>query len=220
MHSSPSSSYCNRYSSILITVLNIFRSLAHRDLWYPSLPLRDPRSLSQAMAAGNLDATTLVIDDSNVHYNISRAIFVTPQLIPEFRDSFAIAKSAAWNESLTVITESGVGFWQNITGSSLNQYAPTNVILIYSFVGYTHVAVFGSILPPRRDSWLHSLGQLHHRWKLYSSKRDILVACHHGLPSVRFWGARPKEAVQPDCRGRCISSCSVPVRLHPGIPFS
>ncbi len=59
---------------------------------------------------------TLVIDDQNVHYNISRdeAQSLDPSTIVS--SSVNIAKAAPWGNTLTVITAQSVGFWQNITG--------------------------------------------------------------------------------------------------------
>ncbi|RPD57717.1 hypothetical protein L226DRAFT_573577 [Lentinus tigrinus ALCF2SS1-7] len=72
---------------------------------------------------------TLVIDDNDVHFNISRDDVMSPGPSSQSEASLDLARKSAWGNSLTVITAPSVGFWQNVTG-------------------YSRVAVYGSLLPP------------------------------------------------------------------------
>ena len=59
---------------------------------------------------------TLVIDDSTVHFNISRDDAQQPGPYTLVGDSVDLARKSAWNDSMTIITAASVGFWQNVTG--------------------------------------------------------------------------------------------------------
>lgn len=61
---------------------------------------------------------TLVIDDVNVLFNISRNDVISTGPSDQLKDSVQLAETDAWNRSLTVITASSVAFWQNVTGAS------------------------------------------------------------------------------------------------------
>ncbi|KAI1791210.1 hypothetical protein LXA43DRAFT_445959 [Ganoderma leucocontextum] len=74
------------------------------------------------------NSPTVVIDDTNVHYNTSRdagqAIAPSSSVI----NSVTSAKASPWNYTLAVLT-SQISFWYNVTG-------------------YNRIAVYGALIPP------------------------------------------------------------------------
>ena len=68
------------------------------------------------MSTDNPNDITLVIDDLNLQYNITRdeTQLVAPSSL--ISPSVDIAKESAWGKTLTVITAPSVSFSQNVTG--------------------------------------------------------------------------------------------------------
>ena len=67
---------------------------------------------------------TVVIDDTNVHYNTSRDAAQAAAPSAPLSDSIAGAQKSPWNNTLAVIT-TPTSFWYNVTGQLPTLTPPT-----------------------------------------------------------------------------------------------
>ncbi|KAI0688165.1 hypothetical protein C8T65DRAFT_835051 [Cerioporus squamosus] len=112
---------------------------------------------TSALAADNLHALTVVVDDLHMHFNISQEAAQSPPHAPNVNDFISQANEKAWNNTLTVITAPSVSFW-------------------YNFTGYNRVAVYGSI-----NTWT---GVPYTAWANYSIGGEYTAGNTTGAPKV------------------------------------